>query len=188
MFWLVALAELPDKTMIATLVLGSRYRPVLVWAGTAAAFTVHAALAVAAGGLVALLPHRALEVVTTVLFAGGAAYLFFVPERREEQHGAAAAAKVAAAGPGRVVATAFAVIAVGELGDLTQLLMLNLAARYHQPVPVFVGAAAALVGVAALGAWGGRSLVRRVPLQLVRRAGGVALLGFAAYGIYSLVA
>ena len=190
-FGLVALAELPDKTMIATLVMGSRYRPVRVWAGASAGFLVHAAVAVVAGRLVALLPHQALEIVTTVLFAAGAAYLLVVPERREAEQGAAeaGAAKVAAAaGPWRVVATAFAVILVGELGDLTQLLMLNLAARYHQPVSVFIGGFAALVGVAAVGAWGGRALLRWVPLQLVRRAGGVALLGFAAYGIYSLLA
>ena len=41
-FGVVALAELPDKTMIATLVMGSRYRPPLVWAGASAAFLVHA--------------------------------------------------------------------------------------------------------------------------------------------------
>src|SRR5579871_2375020 len=38
-------AELPDKTALASLVLGSRYRPSWVFTGVAAAFAVHAALA-----------------------------------------------------------------------------------------------------------------------------------------------
>ncbi len=50
-FALIFVAELPDKTMIATLIMGSRYRPVLVWVGTTAAFGIHAAIAVAAGQL-----------------------------------------------------------------------------------------------------------------------------------------
>ena len=43
------LAELPDKSMFASLVMGTRYRPAWVWAGAAAAFTVHMAIAVTAG-------------------------------------------------------------------------------------------------------------------------------------------
>src|ERR1700744_5471868 len=50
-FAVIFFAELPDKTALASLVLGSRYRPSYVFAGVAAAFTVHAALAVAAGTL-----------------------------------------------------------------------------------------------------------------------------------------
>ena len=80
-------AELPDKTMIATLVMGSRVRPVLVWLGASAAFLVHAVLAVVAGRLLELLPHRALEIVVTVLFLAGAAYLLLVPEKAEEEKG-----------------------------------------------------------------------------------------------------
>ncbi len=48
-FATVFLAELPDKTMIATVVLVTRYRrPGWVWLGAAAAFTVHVVVAVAA--------------------------------------------------------------------------------------------------------------------------------------------
>ena len=48
-FLITFLAELPDKSMFASLVLGTRYRPSWVWAGTAAAFAVHAGIAVTAG-------------------------------------------------------------------------------------------------------------------------------------------
>ncbi|MFZ8925221.1 MAG: TMEM165/GDT1 family protein, partial [Candidatus Nanopelagicales bacterium] len=57
-FLLIFPAELPDKTFIATLVLSTRYRRVAVWLGVAAAFAVQTAIAVAAGGLLSLLPQR----------------------------------------------------------------------------------------------------------------------------------
>ncbi len=184
-FALVFVAELPDKTMIATLIMGSRYRPVLVWIGATAAFGVHVTIAVLAGRLLALLPHRWVEVVTAVLFAGGAAYLLFVPEKAQEAKGADQVDK----GPTglRPIATAFAVIFVGEFGDLTQILTANVAAKYHSPWSVFVGAFAALTTVAALGAFGGRALLRVLPLDVIRCVGGVLLAGFALYTVVTLV-
>jgi Ca2+/H+ antiporter, TMEM165/GDT1 family len=181
-FALVFVAELPDKTMIATLIMGSRYRPVLVWLGATAAFAIHATLAVAVGQLLQLLPHRWIEAVTTLLFAAGAAYLLFVPEKEVEEEGQEEADS---AGRGlKTVGTAFVVIFIGEFGDLTQILTANLAAKYHQPVTVFIGAFAALASVAALGAFTCRALLRYLPLSVIRKVGGALLAGFA---IYSLV-
>jgi putative Ca2+/H+ antiporter (TMEM165/GDT1 family) len=48
---------------LASLVLGTRYRSLFVFAGVAAAFAVHMVLAVGAGSLLLLLPHRAVEAV-----------------------------------------------------------------------------------------------------------------------------
>jgi Ca2+/H+ antiporter, TMEM165/GDT1 family len=186
-FALVLVAELPDKTFIATLVMASRSRPAMVWAGASAAFLVHVVLAVAAGRALELLPHRVLEIVVTVLFFAGAVYLLAVPEKDEEQRGEHEADTDGGERALRVALTAFAVIVVGEFGDLTQLLTVNLVARYHQPYSVGVGALAALVTASAFGAFSGRALVRVVPLQAIRRAGGAILLGFCAYGVYSLV-
>jgi len=184
-FALIFVAELPDKTMIAVLIMGSRYRPILVWAGATAAFAIHAAVAVLAGGLLALLPHAWVEGVTALLFAGGAAYLLFVTEEEEREEGAE---EVDEAPAGlRPIATAFVVILVGEFGDLTQILTANLAAKYHQPLSVFVGSFAALATVAALGAFGGRALLKVLPLAVIRKAGGVLLAGFAVYTLVTLI-
>jgi putative Ca2+/H+ antiporter (TMEM165/GDT1 family) len=178
-------AELPDKTMIATLIMGSRYRPLLVWLGATLAFAFHAALAVAVGQLLQLLPHKWIEAVTAVLFAAGAVYLLVVPEREEEEHGEEEADS---AGKGiKTVGTVFLVIFVGEFGDLTQILTANLAAKYHAPAQVFIGAFAALTSVAALGAFGGRALLRFLPLAVIRKAGGVLLAGFALYTLATLI-
>jgi len=43
------------------------------------------------------------------------------------------------------------------------------------------------MSVAALGAFGGRALLRILPVGVIRRIGGLVLVGFAAYSIYSLV-
>lgn len=185
-FALVGLAELPDKTMIATLVLGSRHRPVLVWAGASAAFLVHVCVAVAAGRLVELLPRTALHATVTAVFFLAALVLLVVPERRSEERGESSAARPELGGRLGVVGTTFVVVLLGELGDLTQLLTIDLAAKYHQPWSVGIGAFAALVAVSALGAFGGRALLRWLPVVAIRRAGGVVLLGLAAYGIYAL--
>jgi Ca2+/H+ antiporter, TMEM165/GDT1 family len=192
-FVLVAVAELPDKTMIATLVMGSRSAPLYVWLGAAGAFLVHVSLAVGAGRAIELLPHKALEIVVTALFFLGAVLLLVIPEWREQRRGEAEADRAKPAdttsfGAWKVAATAFGVILVGEFGDLTQILTLNLVAKYHEPWSVFVGAYAGLLATSAIAAFGGRALLRWVPLEWIRRAGGVALLGFAAYGVYGLVA
>ena len=184
-FALIFVAELPDKTMIATLIMGSRSRPLLVWIGVTAAFGVHAAIAVLAGGLLALLPHAWVEGVTALLFAGGAAYLLLVSEEEEEEEGEEEADD---APQGlRPIATAFVVIFIGEFGDLTQILTANLAAKYHDPLSVFIGAFAALAAVGALGAFGGRALLRVLPLAVIRKAGGVLLAGFAVYTLVTLI-
>lgn len=185
---ITAVAELPDKTMIATLVMGSRNRPGLVWAGASGAFAVHVAVAVAAGRLLELIPHRSLEIVITVLFAAGAVYLLAVPESREAEKGQREGdVEVVPPVPWRVVAAAFGVILVGELGDLTQLLTINFVAKYHQPIAVGIGALAGLVGISAVGAFGGRALLRVLPVAAIRRVGGLVLVGFTAYSIYALV-
>ncbi len=184
-FLLVFLAELPDKTMIATLIMGSRSRPVAVWIGAVLAFAVHVTVAVAVGRLLQLLPHRWVEGVTTALFAAGAAYLFFVPEKQQEEAGAKEAER---ARKGlRTVGASFLVILVGEFGDLTQILTANLAAKYHAAVSVFVGALAGLAAASALAAFGGQALLRVLPVAIIRKAGGVVLAGFAVYTLVTLV-
>jgi len=186
-FGLVAVAELPDKTMIANIVMGSQGRPLPVWLGSSGAFALHAALAVLAGRFLQLLPHTALETIIAVAFGLGALFLLWVPERRAQRKGEAARSARPESSALRIAAVAFGVIALGEFGDLTQLLVVNLEAREKSPVSVFVGAFLALSAVAALAAFSGRALLRILPLTVIRRIGGLVLLGFCAYSVSTLV-
>src|SRR5271155_5573746 len=67
-FGVIFLAELPDKTALAALVLATKYKPAPVFAGTALALTVQSAIAVLAGSLLSLLPSRAVHIGTGVVF------------------------------------------------------------------------------------------------------------------------
>jgi putative Ca2+/H+ antiporter (TMEM165/GDT1 family) len=178
-FGLIFVAELPDKTMIAAIVLSSRYRPLPVWIGAAVAMVVNSAVAVLAGRLLELLPHRWVQAVVAALFAGGALYLLLVNEDVEKHVGEEEADSVRS--DRRVALGAFTVIVVAELGDLTQILTANLVARYHSPWSVFVGSSAALVTVMGVGVVGGRVLLRVLPLSTIRKVAGVVLSGFAIF-------
>ncbi|MEU5316135.1 TMEM165/GDT1 family protein [Streptomyces sp. NPDC021056] len=177
-FGVVFLAELPDKTALAGLVLGTRYRASYVFAGVAAAFALHVALAVAAGSVLTLLPQQLVHALTGVLFLGGAAVLLMKKDEGEEEIRRPEDQsfwKVAGAG--------FMLILVAEFGDLTQIMTANLAARYDDPLSVGLGAVLALWVVAGLGIVGGKALMKRVPLRLITK---VAALLMLALGLWSL--
>ena len=82
-FGVTFVAELPDKSLFASLVLGTRYRPAQVWLGVAAAFAVHVGLAVTVGGLLALAPHWVVDFVSAALFLGGAAWMVWTGHEEE---------------------------------------------------------------------------------------------------------
>ncbi|MFF4695789.1 TMEM165/GDT1 family protein [Streptomyces chattanoogensis] len=178
-FGVIFLAELPDKTALAGLMLGTRYRASYVFAGVAAAFLVHVALAIAAGSVLTLLPHRIVEAVVGVLFLAGAAVLLLKKHDDEEE-----VRKPADQSFWKVSGAGFMMILVAEFGDLTQIMTANLAARYDNPLSVGVGAVLGLWAVAGLGILGGRTLMKYVPLKLITKvaAGVMALLaGLSLY-------
>jgi putative Ca2+/H+ antiporter (TMEM165/GDT1 family) len=178
-FALVFPAELPDKTTLASLVLATRYRPLPVWLGAMAAFAAQCAIAVTAGRLLALAPHRVVVAVAAVLFATGA---FLALRSGAEDEEVEETAQVTSSP--RIAATAFGVLFLAEFGDFTQLATASLASRYNEPLSVFLGAWLALVCVSGLAVVAGRGLLRVVPLRLVRY---VAATLFAVVAVLSAV-
>ncbi|QGV80853.1 TMEM165/GDT1 family protein [Streptomyces ficellus] len=183
-FGVVFLAELPDKTALAGLMLGTRYRASYVFAGVAAAFAVHVVLAVAAGSVLTLLPHRLVQALVGVLFLAGAAVLLLKKTDEEEEKIKAPADqsfwKVSGAG--------FMLILVAEFGDLTQIMTANLAARYDNPLSVGLGAVLALWAVAGIGILGGRTLMKYVPLRLITKVAACLMLALAGFSLYEALA
>jgi putative Ca2+/H+ antiporter (TMEM165/GDT1 family) len=183
-FGLIFLAELPDKTMFATLAMGTRMRPLYVWFGTSTAFVVHVAIAVGAGSLLGLFPDTAVGLVSAALFAFGAIVLL----RGGDGHGAdddPGGKSVTGFWPAYV--TAFAAIFISEWGDLTQITTANLAAANGWP-PTAIGSAAALMSVSALALLAGRFIANRVPLKTVRRIGGACMAALAVWTLIELFA
>jgi Ca2+/H+ antiporter, TMEM165/GDT1 family len=177
-FGVIFLAELPDKSMIASLVLGTRYRSLHVWLGAAAAFAVHVVIAVS------LLPHRLVQSIVAALFLVGAAILIFGREAADDDDAEGVVIDEAPATTARVVSLSFVVIFIGEWGDITQIATANLAAKYDDPFAVGLGALLGLWAVVAMGVVAGAKIVQYVPLALVRRATGVIL---AILGVVSVV-
>ena len=179
---IIFLGELPDKTMFASLVLATRGRPAVVWVGAAAAFAVHVAIATTVGvALFRVLPSRALDALVAAMFLAGAVLALreAAKERRESD-----LVEREVATHRRTAVTAFVVIFLAEWGDLTQILTANLAAHYHAPLPVAVGAVLALWTVAALAVTGGQSILRVVDMRTVRLVTAVVLMGLAGWAVW----
>jgi putative Ca2+/H+ antiporter (TMEM165/GDT1 family) len=181
-FPVIFIGELPDKTMMASLVLATRGRPLAVWIGAAAAFLIHVVIATTIGvALFRVLPSRVLDAVVAAMFIGGGIYA--LREATKDEQGLIDTETKSH----RVVTTAFIVVFVAEWGDLTQILTANLAAHYHSGVSVAVGAVAALWTVAALAVIGGRGLLRFVNVATIRKITAVVLFVFGGIAAFQAV-
>ncbi|MDJ0385877.1 TMEM165/GDT1 family protein [Streptomyces sp. G-G2] len=182
-FGVVFLAELPDKTALAGLMLGTRYRASYVFVGVAAAFAVHVALAIAAASVLTLLPHRLVQAVVGVLFLAGAAMLLLKKSEDEEE-----VKEPADQSFWKVSGAGFMLILVAEFGDLTQIMTANLAARYDDPLSVGIGAVLALWAVAGIGILGGRTLMKYIPLRLITKVAACVMAALAVFSLYEAIA
>jgi Ca2+/H+ antiporter, TMEM165/GDT1 family len=171
----VFVAELPDKTALAALVLATRHRPVPVFLGAATALTVQSVVAVAAGQLVSLLPARPVHVVAGLLFLVSAVLMW----RRNEEAPEDATGESKKSGFWRSAWVVFVVVFIAEWGDLTQLATAALAARYHAPFVVFAGATLALWAVAAIAVFIGNRAGALLDPRITQR---VAAVVFAVLG------
>jgi putative Ca2+/H+ antiporter (TMEM165/GDT1 family) len=177
-FGIVALAELPDTSSVAAVVLGSRFPPRLVLVGAVAAHTVQTVVAVAAGSVVALLPRRPLEWGLVVIFLIATVLILREDDDDDDDDDGPALD----GSPGtrrRVVAMAFGVVLLAELGDPTQIITVTLAARYADPLAVGIGAALALWVVSAVAVYGGDRLRHVIPAKWLTRIAAAILVVLA---------
>jgi putative Ca2+/H+ antiporter (TMEM165/GDT1 family) len=178
-FPIIFIGELPDKTMFASLVMATRGSPRQVWLGAAGAFVVHVVIAITIGvALFAILPHRVVDGLVAAMFLFGAVYAWREGTKDEEELTKDEISKHG------VVLTAFLVIFVAEWGDLTQILTVNLAAKYHSPLSVGVGAILALWSVAAIAVLSGQTLMRFINVTTIRKVTAVVLVALAIYSAY----
>ena len=177
-FATVFAAELPDNSGLASLILGTRYRPGGVFAGAAAAFAAHVALAVTCGSLLGLLPHRIVQIAVAVVFLVGAVLLLRADHDDDDDE---IRMKAERAGFWAVAATSFGVILLAELGDLSDIVIANLAARYHDPTAVGIGSVLALWAVVAVAIVGGRRLQRILPLRWIERLAALLMVVMAGF-------
>lgn len=186
-FAVIFVAELPDKTALASLVLASRYPARYVIAGAWLAFLVQTAVAVAAGSVLTLLPERPVRI------AAGVGFLVFavLALRRKEEAALADEARDVKQESGRQRfpwLASFLVVFAAEWGDLTQLATAALVAHTGQPLPVAIGAVAALWAVTVLAVVAGSHLGRLFAPALLNRASAVVFTAIGGFIIVSTLA
>jgi Ca2+/H+ antiporter, TMEM165/GDT1 family len=190
-FMAIFVVELPDKTFIATLVLSTRYRALLVWVGVGLAFFLQVLIAVTAGQLATLLPEALVRGVAVAIFLLGAVLLFRSAPRADEEEAESEeeyAAKATESRTGfRAVGASFLVLFAAEWGDLSQLLTISLVAKYGEPLSVFVGAWGALLTVSGLAVIAGRFLLEHMRLSVLHYVGAAVCLVLAGLTLYDLL-
>ncbi|WP_245161041.1 TMEM165/GDT1 family protein [Blastococcus sp. CT_GayMR16] len=185
-FILVLPVELPDKTLFATLVLATRFRPLPVFVGVATAFGLQVAIAVTAGSLLTLLPDAVVSSIVAVLFVVGAVILWrSVRSGAEEEDDL----DETPADPSflKAAAISFGVLFAAEWGDLSQLATAGLAARYDDPLSVFIGSWAALLVVSGLAVFLGRKLADKLPIRLIRLVAAILFSVFAVIAVLETI-
>ena len=174
----VFLAELPDKTMFATIVLATRYRrPLAVVLGVTLAMAFHSVLAVAVGQALRNLPRAPTQLGVAALFIVGGVLL-----RGGDDNDDVEAAPVH--GMWGVVGRTAVIIGIAEFGDFTQLATVGIVADRGYPVAVAAGSLVAHIVVATLAVWAGRWLELRLPVRTVQRAAGGL---FVVFGLVTAV-
>ena len=186
-FGAIFVVELPDKTFLATLVLATKYRPILVWIGVSLAFLVQTLVAVLLGHAVSFLPEEVVQAAAGLMFLVGAVIL--IREGRSHQEAAASDEEIETkpVHGWRAVLASFLVLFAAEWGDLSQLLTISLVAKYEEPVAVFIGALSALLLVSGLAVVAGRQLQRFVKLHVLHYIGAGVCLLLAAITAYELI-
>jgi len=186
-FLAIFVVELPDKTFLATLVLATKYRPILVWIGVSLAFLVQTTVAVLLGHAVSFLPEEVVQAAAGLMFLVGAVIL--IREGRSHQEAAANDEEIEtkAVNGWRAILASFLVLFAAEWGDLSQLLTISLVAKYEEPVAVFIGALGALLLVSGLAVVAGRQLQRFVKLHVLHYIGAGVCLLLAAITAYELL-
>jgi Ca2+/H+ antiporter, TMEM165/GDT1 family len=179
-FALIFVAELPDKTAFATLLLATRNNPIAIFLGVAAAFVVQSLVAVTFGSFIGALPARWVHLAAGLLFLAFAVSMWL---RKGEEDKADTAADQNARFS-RTVWTSFVVIFLAEWGDLTQLATASLSARYQAPFTIFISATLSLWTVTAIAIWVGRQSQKAIQPAILQK---IAAVAFAGVGIYMLI-
>jgi Ca2+/H+ antiporter, TMEM165/GDT1 family len=169
--------EIVDRTNFAVVTLSTRHPHQNVWVGAAGAFLVSTTISVAVGWLIV---SYLLAYLEWVRVAGGLVLLLFgartLLERWPGREAEKAETVPEALTPAQVVAAAFSLVLLLEMGDNTQILTILFVTQMPLLI-VFVAAWAALLSVSAIGAFTGRFLKDRVPAERLERVlGGVLVV------------
>ena len=177
-FGLIFLAELPDKTALAIILLASRQKPFGVFVGVAGAYVVQNLIAVFFGGLIALLPATLVHTCAGILFLIFAYIIWRHHDQVKEDTRFSPKDTF-----WKAAFASFSIIFAAEWGDLTQLATVTLIAKWGEAWTIFLASTLALWLCSALMIWIGRKARKLLHPDLLHR---IAALTFATVGILLL--
>jgi putative Ca2+/H+ antiporter (TMEM165/GDT1 family) len=178
-FVAIFLAELPDKTMFATLMLATQLRrPLAVWVGVSIAYCTHVVIAVLFGSALSKLPERPIHLLVGLVFLVSGVVMFR-SSSEEQQHSNTYDQPKSFF---HVAYLSMSTILVAEFADLTQLATVGFSVRMEDSLGVAIGAASALCAVSAIAVIAGSALQKRFNLRIVQRVASIffVLFGFVA--------
>jgi putative Ca2+/H+ antiporter (TMEM165/GDT1 family) len=184
-FCLIFVAELPDKTAIAALILSTQYKPRAVIFGAALAFLIQTLVAVAAGSVLTFLPEQPIRIASGFGFLVFAFLAFRRNAEADQEDEDLSVAEAKASKPAWLIS--FLVIFAAEWGDLTQLATAALVARTGQALSVGIGAVLALWAVTILAAYSGSRLGTLLKPRVLNFASGILFGAIGIFIIYSAV-
>ena len=188
------LAVLPgEKVQFLIAGLSTRYNPYLVVAAAGSAFAGWTALEILFGGaLQRVLPALSLDLLTGALFLLFAGMLYRSAPRGDDAEAAREPGDSGVLGNGRTtilgvpvpssVATFFGIfsmMAVGEVGDKTQLVTISLAVQYGASSAIWVGEMLAILPVSLANALLFRRFAHRIDLRMAHYVGAGIFAFFA---------
>jgi len=177
-FVLIAAAEIGDKSQLVCMTLASRHRAAPVLWGAITAFAVLNTLAVVFGAAIAdWLPDYLVAASVAMLFASFGLHAL-LNHTEEDDDG-----EVVEKSGHNIFFTTFLLIIVAEFGDKTQLAVVAFSST-AEPLAVWLGATLALSFTSGLGVWAGRTVLQRIPLQLLHKISGLLFLALAAVAAY----
>ena len=180
-FALIFVAELPDKTSFATLLLATQNKPLPVFIGVAFAFLVQTAVAIFAGDLFGLLPQSIVHRASGALFL---VFAFMALSRKSEGE---EKQEPIQKGFWKTLFSAFFILFIAEWGDLSQLATAVMEARYHEPLILFSAATLALWSVTGVAVVMGNVLKKHLPIELLNRVAAAIMCGVGLLLIFDIV-
>jgi Ca2+/H+ antiporter, TMEM165/GDT1 family len=178
-FLLVVLAEMGDKTQFVAMTFATKFNPYKVLFAIFLATVANFSIVIVIGQLLTeIVPLDAISLAASISFIG-----FGLWTLREEKI-VDKKTKVSRFG---VVATVAVAFFVAEFGDKTQLATLSLAAQYHSPVSVLVGATLAMLVADGIGIVIGVVLCKRIPQHKLKWLSAVIFVLFGLIGVYEVL-
>ena len=185
-FVLIFLAEIPDKTALAIIMMATRGKPFAIFLGVGFAFFIQTVAAVLFGSVLSYFPEKWIHVGSGFLFLGFAVATWRrVQAEDEKEEGELIRKEKGGLGKfWRAAWSSFLVIFIAEWGDLTQLATASLVARFNSVWTIFFASLLALWAATAVTIVIGVKLKKIIKPDVISK---VAAVCFAAVGFYLII-